>query len=637
MRAMGRRQLLVALLAAIAAAAALTSGASASDDPVWGDSVALPATVPALANLVASSDYHLRIRAVLLANDDGTNVATVTGNQIDAAVEGTNAIWAGSGFVFDFDPAFDVEVRKSTLLNNDCTVFYRYMQQLPQAYCDPEPNVEERERVALDPFHDGRITLYFRYGNANLTCSNFLPLTCTNKAATGGFSSMAGHYVVLTGYGASATSLAHELGHYLWNAHTHGPMPDTLAAAQQQIQSYVDGPPSHTVADGLAVFDGDKDRVTDTPPDPGPDLWKALKGDPCANGRGDGSAWITVDLASGPATYRLAPDRTNVMSYFKGCSTFPHTTSPQQQARALDAVVNENRAQLICGICPPHFARLDHVWTTAYPMGATAIVPFTLNRRPHLLVYMASGWKLNIERIGDKATELTNLSSGWFMGAWTSFVPYTLNGSQYFLAYKASNGDAQIIRVRPSGSGFDVLWSGTRPSGYTVMTPFVQDGQAYMLAYDGGSGHAAIDRFDAAGNGSTTVWSGVLPTGYGAAVPYIAAGKPYALLYNANGVVTTVRLKSGGVDVVAFGWLGPGFTSFAAFDRGPQPRFVAYNGSSGVGKVYRIETDGTGFAAIADWDPFAPKFSSLVPFRLLGQWYLFGYGASMATTTLVLH
>src|SRR5438093_512000 len=90
----------------------------------------LTATAAALLSIASGSGatpsptYHLRIHAVLLANDDGSHPATITGSQIQTLVDEASTVWAGAGIHFDFDPAQDIESRNSTLLNNDCTIFY---------------------------------------------------------------------------------------------------------------------------------------------------------------------------------------------------------------------------------------------------------------------------------------------------------------------------------------------------------------------------------------------------------------------------------------------------------------------------------------------------------------------------------
>ncbi len=635
LRRIGRAGVLVALLLVFVAA----GSASAGSDPVLGDTTPnVAASLPPFLPV-----HHLRIRAVLTANDDGSHAATITPAEIQTLVDAANQIWAGGGFVFDFNPVYDMETRNDTLLNNDCSVVWSFSGGFPQATCDVQPNVEERERVALDDQHDNRITIYFRYGNSTLECSSLL--SCTNKQATGAYSSTAGHFVVFVSGSAGSTALAHELGHYLWNAHTFGPAPATYAEAAQDIDNYVEGKAGYTphpVGEGANVFDGDAARVSDTPPDPGSTLWQALKGDACANARGDGSTTITVDLPSGPHDYLLQPDRTNIMSYFKGCTTLPHTTSPQQRARALYAIEHGNRNQLVCG-CPAHFAQFDSVWSSVYPPGATTIEPFLLGGRPHLFVYRDQGGKLNIERLGDSGKGLTTLSSGWLWNDssphWTAFAPFTVSGAPFFVAYDSSSGAVKTIRVTSSG-GIDTLWSSNWPTGFTGLLPFVQGGQQFVLGYNATTGDVDIERLGADGTGSTNVWSGLWQSGYTSFVPLVLNGQPWTLAYSSGaGTATLWRFNAGGLGAQAMWvvWLGKGLTSFAALDRGAQQRFVAYNPATGSWLADRVAPNGTSVTPLdATWQPGFGSWSAIVAVREPGLWYLFAYGGGIVQTWSIL-
>src|SRR5262249_38866110 len=154
-------------------------------------------------------------------------------------------------------------------------------------------NLEEREKVALDATHDGKITVYFRYGGVDFSCAT---TPCTEKAAQKSFSSRAGHYVAMFGWNTSATLLAHELGHYLWNSHTFWSQPQTLDDVRQTIKDWVEGATPHPKSEALNAFDGDlrSGDAADTPPDPGAAFWKTVKGDACATGPGADTQEVTV-------------------------------------------------------------------------------------------------------------------------------------------------------------------------------------------------------------------------------------------------------------------------------------------------------------------------------------------------------
>lgn len=79
---------------------------------------------------------------------------------------------------------------------------------------------------------------------------------------------------------AGGTVFAHELGHFLQNRHTFGTQPKNAAEAAAAIRQYVEK--GNDKADGANVFDGDARWVTDTPPDPGDDLFAAVHGTKCS-------------------------------------------------------------------------------------------------------------------------------------------------------------------------------------------------------------------------------------------------------------------------------------------------------------------------------------------------------------------
>jgi hypothetical protein len=562
----------------------------------------------------AAPIHHVRIHAVLTAEDDGTFKATATGAQIAAAVEHANETWDGAGLVFDFDPATDIETRNSALLRGDCTPTLD--PAAPDA-CDEAPNVEERERVALDDAHDGKITVYFRSG------------------ASGAHSSRAAHYVVMGG-GDPGRTLAHELGHYLWNSHTFGPTPATLEEAAERIKDYVegtDGYSSHPKGEGLNVFDGDRNNgdATDTPPDPGAGLWEAIKGDKCAPAPDGATHPLTVTFSdNSEKTYTLAPDRSNVMSYFNSCFR-ARTSSPEQKLRAHIAVEQWNRTQL-SGQTPTFFDP-ELRWSGTTATGVTSVVPFMSLNRPHLLHYDKATGAARIDWIrSEPDAGPETVWTGLFQTGWTSIVPFELNGVPHVLLYKSTDGTAKIAKLKGS-QGVDVIWTGLFQTGWTHLTATTLSGKPHVLLYKSGDGNAKIAKILGA-QGVDGVWTGLFQTGWTHVTAINLNGGPHVLLYKGDDGKAKIAkiLGAQGVDGVWTGLYQPGWTSFVTFDRGSQTRLQVYNAATGKTKAVRL-TAGGGVETM--WQGTWGTGYTVVRMRLIGHWYAYAYDPGSGQTRIV--
>lgn len=193
-----------------------------------------------------------------------------------------------------------------------------------------------------------------------------------SSPAGGGFSSSDMMFVKLGGgvnldpndY-AQAAFIAHEVGHYLHLAHPMSESDDfrvssaeSAGKTESQIRDFIvsevlrklneqkaAGTPTNQLA--KVLMDADLyTGVADTPPDPGPDLFHWLN--KVANGTGGcgpiGSHQFTISTGE---KVTIAPDRTLVMSYFKGCPGFVNRFSTQQTERLRNALINENRRPLV--------------------------------------------------------------------------------------------------------------------------------------------------------------------------------------------------------------------------------------------------------------------------------------------------
>jgi hypothetical protein len=251
----------------------------------------------------------------------------VTAARITDSLPDLNDIFAPAGVEFVFDETRDFTTLNSTLLNREFTVLES--PNAPDDEWDQEPLVDEKThddaRTALAIEFPGKIVLIFHHRvklAKNPDTGNW------RLVAAGGASSATAAYVNLRS-DTSATSLGHEIGHYLQLAHTFE-------------KGIVEG--GHPKSDGLNALDYDRGAVLDTPADVAGAIWEdAGFSDKCD----PNTIQIPVTFEDSTArSYELAPDRSLVMSYFKGCPG-PKTLSPQQARRVRDGLELRLRQNLI--------------------------------------------------------------------------------------------------------------------------------------------------------------------------------------------------------------------------------------------------------------------------------------------------
>lgn len=314
----------------------------------------IPWPIAALLLLVCGSESTLafaatiRIQVVRTADDDTQNsAASVTAAQVAQDLAIVNTIYASTGLQFVFDPAADFEpfVRNDTGLNRD--FYIAPGANLSDASMRPATVGAEdinRNRIFIARQYPGKLVVFYSFGSSLVFNKNPAIMKWESVARGGGAANFIDPYVLLT-YGAGdATLMAHELGHFFHQAHTHGVIPTTLEQARKFVKDYV-ASTKIDVAHGLQVFDADRFYVSDTNPDPANVIYDAL-------GYGACGATNNISLAvnfstSAPYTYTLSPDRGNVMSYFKHCTNFNQHFSPQQAARVKRSVLFGNRNYLI--------------------------------------------------------------------------------------------------------------------------------------------------------------------------------------------------------------------------------------------------------------------------------------------------
>ena len=218
----------------------------------------------------------VRLRAVLVADDDGTYRVNITPQEVKTFVDRANEIFAIAKIQLLFDPAVgsgDWEYLNSTLLNTMTGVEH------------PDWSSQKDEANAIAAQTPERILAFFRWGPGE-------------QPTAGGFSWTDYDFVVMPGLTASwccggndPSVLAHETGHYLGLAHPFAVQFFSVDAAETYFNTNNSDP---------AVFDGD--GLDETEPDP----YVEIPGIQCDTN--------TVSLTLGSEIFTLP--RKNIMTYY---------------------------------------------------------------------------------------------------------------------------------------------------------------------------------------------------------------------------------------------------------------------------------------------------------------------------------
>ena len=158
----------------------------------------------------------------------------------------------------------------------------------------------------------------------------------------GGGSSSSNSRLVDMSTSSGANDLAHEVGHYLQLPHSFVDEVETVDDAAAKIKEFVDDGGSKN--DGLNALDGDRHWVLDTPANCQHSDFRQ-RWPRCVRQRWQDPIPVTF-ADNSTKTYTLAPDRSLVMSYFKGCPG-AETISPQQARRVRDGLEMSFRHELI--------------------------------------------------------------------------------------------------------------------------------------------------------------------------------------------------------------------------------------------------------------------------------------------------
>lgn len=361
----------------------------------------------------------IKVRVIRLCNDDGSDPGNISQYQVEKGIEEANKVLyenSGANVLYYLDPETDFsQCIHDTLANYDCRLNPQYfpgkaqmeitaddLADLTQAdlnqdgeynsydvqqLCDTGQQGIRRKNIAYD--HVGSLVVFVRGLEARRRVKFDKGLGhWVFVYPSGGYSSCAGNLVVMnSGYWGNL--LAHEAGHYLCTPHTFGRTPKDKQNTAEQIEAVIqkyslDPNDEATVLNttydadtGQVDFLGDH-RILDTPPDPNSTLWKSEFGDDLCLAQND---HITVNVPAYNAGYDLRPDRSLVMSYFKGCTNLEQHFSPDQVDRIQLALSVHRRHLVDQDVVECYDSKYDATdWTGMDPASAAYLKDHYLNQ-----------------------------------------------------------------------------------------------------------------------------------------------------------------------------------------------------------------------------------------------------------------
>jgi hypothetical protein len=284
---------------------------------------------------------QIRVQIVATADDDGSNAASISPQDVARQLAVVDQIFAPADIRFVFDPARDFVRISSTLLNQDFSLMEPPNAGPDQWDHDPMRDAASHSTARTELAKQFGARLVIIYRNRRKVEQNETTKLYSIVPSGGGSSGARAHYVNMSTL-SGANDLAHEIGHYLQLPHPFVDDIETVEAASKAIAQYLAN--GHGQSEGLDALDGDRHAVLDTPADCRGSIFLDEGLDPCGP---VGSIPIPVKTPGGLVLpYMLAPDRSLVMSYFKGCAG-AKTISPDQARRVRDALEQRLRHGLI--------------------------------------------------------------------------------------------------------------------------------------------------------------------------------------------------------------------------------------------------------------------------------------------------
>jgi hypothetical protein len=348
--------------------AALVISTPAAAGPTVGKAVPSHAKKTVAAALQGPPKYELKVHFMRVADNDGSNAAAFSEANANEAIYRANLTWRryGGDVGFVLHPDTDLSTTlKITTINEDCQLAPGQSKTTIDAngsgdldgdgqagtgedaakLCDPGPSKAMRQLIGA--LYPDRIVVFVRKRSREMKWeSDASPKHWLLD--TGGYgASSAESFSVRMPPGSSGTLFAHEVGHYLHLSHPFDKKAKNVAHATSLVTEWMKKDATHP----LGVFEGD--GLTDTPPDAGGGPFVDAYGDKCKPDADTVSLFPQIAGQTVDDPILLAPDRTLIMSYFKGCA-FKHKVSKQQYAKVHAALTTGNRQGLVAGgVSPP--------------------------------------------------------------------------------------------------------------------------------------------------------------------------------------------------------------------------------------------------------------------------------------------
>jgi hypothetical protein len=393
-----------------------------------------------------------------------TEPGFVTKAAVEAMLTSANAVYSSIQITYELA---SFEVDSDPALKKD---------KGPSVATSGEPLNLEMAREARAVRYPGRLVIIFR------------PRLNSTEYKSYAYGSSTADYLVMGG--AGAMDFAHEVGHFLHLHHTHSDtvMNQLYAANKDSGYAAAKGLAISLIKDsgGLDVFDGDRGEVKDTPPDPGPPLFQP------SGYTASGAAVNPTEHCSGTlslivegTTYVLAPDRANIMSYYKGCAG-THNLSPDQRKIIDAAVTSGNRRHLGLGATPEGpaaitttgghlhvFARGDdrNIWHSYFNGSAwngwrADLGPGTLSSGP-AAVATAGGSHIHVFARGDDRNIWHSFWNGSVWSGWRDDLGKgTLTSGPAVVQAGASGSHLHVFARGDDRNIWHSFWNGSLWSGW---------------------------------------------------------------------------------------------------------------------------------------------------------------------------
>ena len=336
---------------------------------------------------------NIRLHFVVTGNDGSSGPATscfnagFTWEKLVKTIQDLNTMYEKVGVHFEFDENGDITQVLNAQLNEDIP-FIDGTAILPVQ----SPNVNKELQKALAKNLYGHLVIYFRdYGDKYKD-------TGIKTNYSGGK-----YWYVRHSKGANASSIAHELAHYFHLPHTFNDelydpgsifQTNTIANTADTIKYAVESG-QYTKEEGDYIMDGDRNAgILDTPPDPrGGLLSHANSGNELGKCGPIGSVDVPVVFSDGTThTYHIAPDRSNIASYFR-CGTINDLSFSHDQKRVIRECIDSGNRRKLIDQLPGSYTAVWHAGNEEERMVYRWSYDFFRMKYDYL---WTQGWRINL-------------------------------------------------------------------------------------------------------------------------------------------------------------------------------------------------------------------------------------------------